>query len=173
MQLQRMRFFVMAGLRPGHPRVSCCHAVKTWMPGTSPGMTSLAVGGRREPICLCRIQPFSSNVLLDRAKSSCATPRYRKSLPSEPRTPNWCSAPVRVMRQPSCLHRALDADRHHGGHPLRARKHHCARRSRRDQVADGLGAGSRQLCARRQPDARARWTDRRGPGLRKGYVKGA
>src|SRR5712671_569360 len=39
MQLQRIRFFVMAGLRPGHPRLSCCHAVKTWMPGTSPGMT--------------------------------------------------------------------------------------------------------------------------------------
>src|SRR6266436_565746 len=29
----------MAGLRPGHPRLSCCHAVKTWMSGTSPGMT--------------------------------------------------------------------------------------------------------------------------------------
>jgi hypothetical protein len=27
----------MAGLRPGHPRLSCCYAVKTRMPGTSPG----------------------------------------------------------------------------------------------------------------------------------------
>src|SRR5580704_1724802 len=25
---------------PGHPRLSCCEAVKTWMPGTSPGMTT-------------------------------------------------------------------------------------------------------------------------------------
>src|SRR2546422_7526486 len=25
---------------PGHPRLSCCDVVKTWMPGTSPGMTS-------------------------------------------------------------------------------------------------------------------------------------
>src|SRR5665213_3421871 len=30
----------MAGRRPGHPRLSCCNLVKTWMPGTSPGMTS-------------------------------------------------------------------------------------------------------------------------------------
>jgi hypothetical protein len=32
--------FVMAGLRPGHPRLSCLTAVKTWMPGTRPGMTN-------------------------------------------------------------------------------------------------------------------------------------
>jgi len=32
--------FVMAGLRPGHPRLSCCHAGKAWMPGTRPGMTT-------------------------------------------------------------------------------------------------------------------------------------
>jgi hypothetical protein len=31
---------VMAGLRPGHPRLSCFSAVKTWMPGTGPGMTN-------------------------------------------------------------------------------------------------------------------------------------
>jgi hypothetical protein len=30
---------VMAGLRPGHPRLSCFSAVKTWMPGTRPRMT--------------------------------------------------------------------------------------------------------------------------------------
>src|SRR5882724_9116395 len=29
---------------PGHPRLSCLIAVKTWMPGTSPGMTGFAVG---------------------------------------------------------------------------------------------------------------------------------
>jgi hypothetical protein len=46
-----------------------------------------------------------------------------------------------------------------------------ARRSRRDQVADGLGAGSRQLRARRQPDARPGWTDRRSPRLCEGRVK--
>jgi hypothetical protein len=28
-----------ARLCPGHPRLPCCAAVKTWMPGTSPGMT--------------------------------------------------------------------------------------------------------------------------------------
>jgi hypothetical protein len=33
---------VMAGLRPGHPRLSCLIEAKTWMPGTRPGMTSLA-----------------------------------------------------------------------------------------------------------------------------------
>src|SRR5216684_4854791 len=33
-----------ARLCPGHPRLPCCYAVKTWMPGTSPGMTRLAVG---------------------------------------------------------------------------------------------------------------------------------
>jgi hypothetical protein len=32
----------MAGLRPGHPRLSCLDAAKTWMPGKSPGMTSCA-----------------------------------------------------------------------------------------------------------------------------------
>src|SRR6266851_6708060 len=33
----------MAGLRPGHPRLSCLNAVKTWMPGIRPGMTSFAI----------------------------------------------------------------------------------------------------------------------------------
>src|SRR5260370_27815674 len=28
---------------PGHPRPSCCDTVKTWMPGTRPGMTSIAI----------------------------------------------------------------------------------------------------------------------------------
>jgi len=32
----------MAGLRPGHPRLSCSSEAKTWMPGTGPGMTSSA-----------------------------------------------------------------------------------------------------------------------------------
>src|SRR6266404_7140244 len=32
----------MAGLRPGHPRLSCSSEAKTWMPGTRPGMTSFA-----------------------------------------------------------------------------------------------------------------------------------
>jgi ribosome-binding protein aMBF1 (putative translation factor) len=30
----------MAGLRPGHPRLWCIDAGKTWMPGTGAGMTS-------------------------------------------------------------------------------------------------------------------------------------
>jgi hypothetical protein len=33
---------VMAGLRPGHPRLSCSIEAKTWMPGTRPGMTNSA-----------------------------------------------------------------------------------------------------------------------------------
>jgi hypothetical protein len=33
-------FFVMAGLRPGHPRLFCLSEDKTWMPGTRPGMTN-------------------------------------------------------------------------------------------------------------------------------------
>src|SRR3984893_14690874 len=37
--LKRIRFFVMAGLCPGHPRPSCCYAVKTWMAGTSSAKT--------------------------------------------------------------------------------------------------------------------------------------
>ena len=32
----------MAGLCPGHPRLPCSNAAKTWMPGTRPGMTSFA-----------------------------------------------------------------------------------------------------------------------------------
>jgi predicted MFS family arabinose efflux permease len=34
------RLSVMAGLRPGHPRLPCLRTAKTWMPGTRPGMTS-------------------------------------------------------------------------------------------------------------------------------------
>jgi hypothetical protein len=34
---------VMAGLRPGHPRLSCLSEDKTWMPGTRPGMTSSVI----------------------------------------------------------------------------------------------------------------------------------
>jgi len=32
-------FIVMGRARPGHPRLSCLIAAKTWMPGTRPGMT--------------------------------------------------------------------------------------------------------------------------------------
>jgi hypothetical protein len=40
----RVRAFsiVMAGHRPGHPRLSCLREAKTWMPGTRPRMTSFA-----------------------------------------------------------------------------------------------------------------------------------
>jgi len=40
--LENDSLFVMAGLRPGHPRLSCSSEAKTWMPGTRPGMTSFA-----------------------------------------------------------------------------------------------------------------------------------
>jgi hypothetical protein len=33
----------MAGLRPGHPRLSYLWVAKTWMPGTRPGMTSFTM----------------------------------------------------------------------------------------------------------------------------------
>src|SRR6266702_1442160 len=36
----------MAGLRPGHPRLGL-RTVKTWMPGTSPGMTAATAELRR------------------------------------------------------------------------------------------------------------------------------
>src|SRR6185437_739253 len=36
-RLKMTPFFVMAGLRPGHPRLSCLSEAKTWMPGTKPG----------------------------------------------------------------------------------------------------------------------------------------
>ena len=42
----RVLFFVMAGLRPGHPRLSRLSSAKTWMPGTSPGTTSFAAKQR-------------------------------------------------------------------------------------------------------------------------------
>src|SRR5436305_14939191 len=48
---------VMAGLRPGHPRLSCFSALKTWMPGTSPGMTKPAPS-LRQP---CLSQAFRGN----------------------------------------------------------------------------------------------------------------
>jgi hypothetical protein len=63
--LKEILFFVMAGLRPGHPRLSCLGAAKTWMPGTRPGMTGFKgwrhhlaqtraaarIAGRPSPIC--------------------------------------------------------------------------------------------------------------------------
>jgi hypothetical protein len=41
--LCRLRDFVMAGLRPGHPRLFCLAAAETWMPGTSPGTMNFVV----------------------------------------------------------------------------------------------------------------------------------
>jgi hypothetical protein len=35
-------FFVMAGLRPGHPRLSCPGSAKTWMPGIADKFTQSA-----------------------------------------------------------------------------------------------------------------------------------
>jgi hypothetical protein len=37
--MAELHYHVMAGLRPGHPRLSFSPTIKTWMPGTSPGMT--------------------------------------------------------------------------------------------------------------------------------------
>src|SRR5258706_5681331 len=34
---------LVAGRRPGHPRLSSLSAAKTWMPGTRPGMTIFAI----------------------------------------------------------------------------------------------------------------------------------
>jgi hypothetical protein len=44
--LKKILVFVMARLRPGHPRLSCRGVAKTWMPGTRPGMTSFAKRAR-------------------------------------------------------------------------------------------------------------------------------
>src|SRR5262249_603700 len=38
-RMKNPNVLVMAGLRPGHPRL-CCNQRKTWMPGSSPGMTT-------------------------------------------------------------------------------------------------------------------------------------
>src|SRR3989442_2964978 len=35
--------------RPGHPRLSCRSAAKTWMPGTRPGMTNSVVRSAATP----------------------------------------------------------------------------------------------------------------------------
>jgi hypothetical protein len=42
-QLENDSFFRHGRARPGHPRLSCAFAPKTWMPGTRPGMTTLAI----------------------------------------------------------------------------------------------------------------------------------
>src|SRR5258707_12237581 len=42
-EVRRLRLFFRHGRAcPGHPRLPCCDTVKTWMPGTRPGMTSFA-----------------------------------------------------------------------------------------------------------------------------------
>jgi hypothetical protein len=43
-QLEKDSLFRHGRACPGHPRLSRCWPVKTWMPGTSPGMTSFAKG---------------------------------------------------------------------------------------------------------------------------------
>src|SRR5882757_9756982 len=45
---RRSSIAVMAGLRPGHPRLSCLSTAKTWMPGTGPGMTNWGFRVRAE-----------------------------------------------------------------------------------------------------------------------------
>jgi hypothetical protein len=42
--LENDSFSVMAGLRPGHPRLSCLNAAKTWMPGIADKFTQSAQG---------------------------------------------------------------------------------------------------------------------------------
>jgi hypothetical protein len=53
---------VMAGLRPGHPRLLFNEENKTWMPGTSPGMTNTCI-------------PFSGKTRRRRAASQLAAMR--------------------------------------------------------------------------------------------------
>src|SRR5258705_4063812 len=49
---------------PGHPRLSCCYTVKTWMPGTRPGMTTIVIPGhassRGPGISRFRVRCFAS-----------------------------------------------------------------------------------------------------------------
>src|SRR5882757_8235174 len=56
----------MAGLRPGHPRLSCSDEARTWMPGTSPGMTSFGM----EPVLLAAFlsQRPNSSTKRDRSR---------------------------------------------------------------------------------------------------------
>src|SRR5262249_4252638 len=39
-RMKNPNVLVMAGLRPGHPRL-CCNQRKTWMPGSSPRLSGL------------------------------------------------------------------------------------------------------------------------------------
>ena len=55
-------YAVMAGLRPGHPRPLFNEESKTWMPGTSPGMTNISI-------------PFSGKTRRRRAASRLAAVR--------------------------------------------------------------------------------------------------
>jgi hypothetical protein len=41
-KLGYLNLLVMAGLRPGHPRLSCLSAAKTWMPGIADKFTQSA-----------------------------------------------------------------------------------------------------------------------------------
>jgi len=43
----------MAGPRPGHLRLPCLHPAKTWMPGTSPGMTRISGSRKFVPGITC------------------------------------------------------------------------------------------------------------------------
>ena len=67
-------FFVMAGLRPGHPRLSCLSSAKTWMPATSPGTTSLAAKQR--------VDQRWRNLPINKRKWRNTLPLFRPTMPA-------------------------------------------------------------------------------------------
>jgi YggT family protein len=50
---------VMAGRSPGHPRLSSVADAKTWMPGTRPGMTDVAIVANSSAACSSAPSPLS------------------------------------------------------------------------------------------------------------------
>jgi hypothetical protein len=83
----------MAGLRPGHPRLFCLTEARTWMPGTSPGMTTFEM----MPILLAAFR-----VRLRGARTLCA------------RVEGWKQAVCQMVRDAR-----RRAPRHDAKHPCR------------------------------------------------------
>ena len=115
--------FVMAGhrallrhgrARPGHPRLWCCNAAKTWMPGIKPGMTGerfvAGMTGERQCVSIHHGRTGSGDPLLRHGRT-CRTSRVyptcassfnsqvgqaRLAVPSPPRHGRTCSGHPRL-----------------------------------------------------------------------------
>jgi hypothetical protein len=86
--MKTIRFFVMAGRSPGHPRLSCCYTVEAWMPGMADKFT------RSSP----RFEP--------RDHSNDATQISLISMGEQPHLPQWqwrtsiCFKPLEARLSP-------------------------------------------------------------------------